>query len=413
MISTFVRRAVAGAGATALLLAVGLVAPASGSPSDDPDLVAVRFELMPTDGAGDDDPLSPAGSDEISHYVEFQVDHGGVSRRLRPLPGPVIATPLVTEPAISVEIDGLRVGSAADGFGSTLGQVFGSASVGSFVRIDTGGVGEPAVVEMNLGRRLEAGDYLLVQEAGGDAAIDIEAIGADGGVIAATRTVGPAYRWKSGHRTPDGTAQWASVIDISDWTGAGDVTGLRVRTAGAELKVLVLEPAVGVIPLPLADAGDGAQGQAGAASTASTAGPMASSAPTTAPTLISPPTSVVTAEPSPAPTPAPTSVPPAPKPTAAPAASSTSLAPPAPVPEEAWPGSGSNPASRVLAQAEVPTPTALAMTGVSTDPWVLVALATGLIFFGYTAVVAFRRPADERGPGEPSGHAQLDALGFD
>jgi len=53
------------------------------------------------------------------------------------------------------------------------------------------------------------------------------------------------------------------------------------------------------------------------------------------------------------------------------------------------------------------------MTGVSTDPWVLVTLATGLIFFGYTAVAAFRRQDEESRSGEPSGHAQLDALGFD
>jgi hypothetical protein len=58
--------------------------------------------------------------------------------------------------------------------------------------------------------------------------------------------------------------------------------------------------------------------------------------------------------------------------------------------------------------------TALAMTGTATEPWVLVGLATGLIFFGYTAVAAFRRPgAHQAAEGEVSGHTQLDALGFD
>ncbi len=47
------------------------------------------------------------------------------------------------------------------------------------------------------------------------------------------------------------------------------------------------------------------------------------------------------------------------------------------------------------------------------EPWILVALITGCIFFGYTTVVAFRRPAHHPRPGEPRGHAQLDALGFD
>ncbi|MEM9561807.1 MAG: hypothetical protein AAGA93_04275, partial [Actinomycetota bacterium] len=60
-----------------------------------------------------------------------------------------------------------------------------------------------------------------------------------------------------------------------------------------------------------------------------------------------------------------------------------------------------------------PTVTALAMTGVATEPWTLVALATGLMFFGYTVVVAYRRPRHRAEQGETAGHAQLDALGFD
>jgi hypothetical protein len=55
------------------------------------------------------------------------------------------------------------------------------------------------------------------------------------------------------------------------------------------------------------------------------------------------------------------------------------------------------------------------MTGMPTEPWLLVVLAMGLIFFGYTTFSAFRRPQAERlpVPGEPAGHEQLDALGFD
>ena len=59
-------------------------------------------------------------------------------------------------------------------------------------------------------------------------------------------------------------------------------------------------------------------------------------------------------------------------------------------------------------------PATLAMTGVPTEPWLLVGLATGLIFFGYTAVAAYRRPgAHQAEVDQSSGHRQLDALGFD
>ncbi len=417
MISTFLRRAAVGAAATATALGVALVSPVSGSTSsaddDGPDLVAVRFDLAPADSSAGDDPLSPAGSDTISHYVELQVDHGGVTRRLRPVTGSVTATPLVTAPATSVEIDGLRIGPAADGFDSTLGRALGSASVGSFARIDTGGVGEPAVIQLDLGRALGSGDYLLVQEAGGDATIEIEALGADGGVVGA-RTVGPSYRWKSSHRTPDGSVQWASVVDVTDWAATGEVTGLLVKAATAEVKVLVLEPAVGVIPLPLADAEIDQGAASGSTGDGRPSGPPSSAAPDPIPS----PTSVQAPDPGPATDAASGSAPPTPTttpptPTTAPPASTTSSVPSPPLVEEPGPASNGGPASRILQQAEVPMPTALAMTGVSTDPWVLVTLATGLIFFGYTAVAAFRRPTDEATTGEPSGHAQLDALGFD
>jgi hypothetical protein len=61
-------------------------------------------------------------------------------------------------------------------------------------------------------------------------------------------------------------------------------------------------------------------------------------------------------------------------------------------------------------EAAEPAPTQLAMTGIRTEPWILVVLAMGLIFTGYTAYTAFVG-ATRRG--EVRGHDHLDFLGFD
>ncbi|MGI9597957.1 MAG: hypothetical protein ACR2QK_17470, partial [Acidimicrobiales bacterium] len=54
--------------------------------------------------------------------------------------------------------------------------------------------------------------------------------------------------------------------------------------------------------------------------------------------------------------------------------------------------------------------TQLALTGMVTEPWVIVIFAMGLIFFGYTVYAAFQhRPKSD----ETCGHDQLDSLGFD
>lgn len=61
-------------------------------------------------------------------------------------------------------------------------------------------------------------------------------------------------------------------------------------------------------------------------------------------------------------------------------------------------------------RAPIEPVTQLALTGLVTEPWVLVIFAMAFIFIGYTAYAAFRQnmPTDEN-----SGHDQLDALGFD
>ena len=70
---------------------------------------------------------------------------------------------------------------------------------------------------------------------------------------------------------------------------------------------------------------------------------------------------------------------------------------------------GATPAATAVAESDE-TPTELAMTGVRTEPWILVILALGLILIGYTAYTAFSRPV---GRDLLRGHALLDRLGFD
>ncbi|MGB5758092.1 MAG: hypothetical protein WBM50_14335, partial [Acidimicrobiales bacterium] len=64
----------------------------------------------------------------------------------------------------------------------------------------------------------------------------------------------------------------------------------------------------------------------------------------------------------------------------------------------------------VAAATDAAAVTQLALTGMVTEPWVMVIFAMAFIFFGYTIYAAFQPDEDSR---EPSGHDQLDALGFD
>lgn len=421
--------------AGAAVLGVGLVLPATAS-DDEPRLLAVQFDLTPGQAA-DDGPLSASGSAEVAHYVALQVDHGGVTRRLRPMTGSIGAHVSAGSTSLAAEIDGLRIGPAADGFDRTMTDVFASTSLSRFARIDTGGVGQAATIDLRLPRPLEPGDYLLVQEAGGDDSIELETIGADGVVIGPTRVVGPPYRWNSGHRTPDGAAQWAVVVPASAAGGTAPATGLRIRSSKAEVKILVMEPAVEGAAASIAGQAaatgpeSGPESGADAAPTAislpptieaaSTEGHATEAPATGAPVATTAPAETEVAETTPTEAPGTTGHEPSPGLSTdqepAPTEANSPIADgPAAVEGQAAAEvtpSPSEPDRAAQTDDAAPAPTTLAMTGVPTEPWVLVALATGFIFFGYTAVAAFRRPAHLAGPGESQGHAQLDALGFD
>ncbi len=69
-------------------------------------------------------------------------------------------------------------------------------------------------------------------------------------------------------------------------------------------------------------------------------------------------------------------------------------------------------ASGPVEAQDAPAITELALTGMLTEPWVIVIFAMAFIFIGYTAFVAFKE-RESRAAGKSKGHDQLDALGFD
>ena len=180
----------------------------------------------------------------------------------------------------------------------------------------------------------------------------------------------------TGQQTGTGDHQWVSVVAVPGEGATVDV--LRVRSAKAEIKVLILDGHTA--------AGDVSVGDPAATGQVVPVGLGTPPSEHTSTTETAPPAELASTDP-----------------TEAPVVETT-----APPPVE--------PAQQLDDQpAEAPArPTELAMTGVTNEPWMLVLIATGLIFFGYTLVAAVRRPAP--GPGSEQrmqGHALLDALGFD
>lgn len=427
---------------TILLLAwftvlVGAPAGAQGGTEDAVHLVSVRFELAPDTPPADPGPLTASSVIDPVRYAAVQIEHRGVTRRLRPTGGVAsIAVALGEEGAVVAEADGLRIGPSADGYSEALAGFVGSSSLGRFARIDAGGGESGVVLDVDLGRALGPDHYLLVQEAGGDAAVRIETLAADGRPTGAVTDLVAPYAWNTGHRSEPGVDLWATVVPVPLPAAGQPASGLRIRATTAELKVLVLEPAVDGAAAPPAESGAGGGGVAGVV--AATVTPDAGSQPTdpvggSDPEASEPGGAIVeglqvASEPVETAVDAASasaSVASATASTAGSAAASTAAAVAAPQ-SAAEATDGGSPASRTsgqprevsggpaIATATGSQATALAMTGVPTEPWILVGLATGLIFFGYTVVVAFRRPSAHRaGPGEAAGHAQLDALGFD
>lgn len=534
-----------GAGRTvaALLAAVAIlllpVAPASGvgktpgSSGDEVRLVSVQFDVDPDAPTGQAGPLSAAPSAAPARYAAVQLEHRGESRRLQPIAGVVqVSLSAGDAEAVAAEVDGLRVGSSAAGYGDSLADSLASPDLPRFARIDVGPFDPGVAIDIRFERPLGEDDYVLIQEAGGDAAVEVEALVGDGEVTGSVRRIVAPYQWNTGYRAEQGVDQWATVIPVPAPAGGEAVVGLRLRAAQAEVKVLVLEPASGS---PLAgveastsssggaegdeagaegSAGDGAEPEpdeaptetpgraqievsaavteavavggvgcdaaltaaedAGAATGAGAAESLGAGAATfcfevinrgeidvteisitdpragltdarlpqaSGPEVLAPgeravfyhhttpviglgevtTRAVAQAAGSTIGASAPAAnVPPAEEQNEVPTALAAVEDRPAGQGTAEEEASGQvpvedQPAGQGMAEEGASDPPdALAMTGVPTEPWILVGLATGLIFFGYTTLTAFRRPGFHRaGPGEVSGHDQLDALGFD
>jgi hypothetical protein len=523
--------------AVALTIAVA-VAVSTALAADGARLTSVQFDLGREGSEGSGGPLSAAGGGSKASYHSAAINDGGAEHIVRPLTGPVsVSLSRDAAAAVAAQLGGSRVGPSAGDFGDSLADALSSPSLGRFARI--GSTGSPVALDLRYARPLGDGDYLLVQEAGGDAAIELTALDGDGRPLGPALVVGPRYQWNTGHATADGTAFWAGVVPADVLAPGQDVHGVRIATRGAELKVVALEPGpipslrptapagtatpspaptsaeatpareavgvepafaaigleIGVVPAVAVDgagcgqaiAGGGAAPEAGRSATFCFAVTNTGTVDVTdiaitdrrvglvdavlprseGPEVLAPGDRAVfyhfaiveagagdgsaqaTARPAddgsiegdPQPDTAAASAfatapatdetgGPGPEPEAEPAglpgaeASSdraeagtpTPTVSPATTPPATTPGndSGSSGAGIGPVESDQP-PAALAMTGIPTDPWVLVVLAMGLIFFGYTTTAAFRRPPGEPPAegGEPMGHDQLDALGFD
>lgn len=335
----------------------------------------VRFDIGAAGAEVSADPLQASAPGGPVDYRSIGVDLGGVPHRFSPLAGPVEAAVGGATDLVAAQIDGLRIGSSAPGFGQAVIQAMGSTSLHRSVRIGDGVVAAPAWIDLRFSRSLRSGDLVLVQEAGGNDLIELVALDTEGRVLATPTVVGPAYQHDTGQQSVAGDHHWVSVVAIP---GNGvDVDVLRIRSARAELKVLILDGQSAV--------GDVALGGPNGTDDVVAVGLGTPPSEHTTTTEPAPPAELASTEP--------------------PVLETTSSPP-----VEPQQHSDDRP-------VEAPTqpPTELAMTGVTTEPWILVLIATGLIFFGYTLVAAVRDPAGGPGPEERStqGHALLDALGFD
>jgi hypothetical protein len=321
----------------------------------------------------------------IARYRSMTVDHDGVALEVRPLAGVVrVSMSQSHAEVMTAELDGNRYGSDHASFGDLVASAATSDSANSNLHIATHPDGH-ASVDLFFPRSLGSDDFVLVQEAGGESVVTLTPIGADGLVTGAAKQVGPNYQWNTGHPALDGQPTWASVLPASAF--GPDVAGVRLSTEAAQIKVLALtarpqqaaqpvqddegpsevstqEPAALVVSLDEQSVGQSAEQSAEGSDNAE--GPLTEATDVANPVVV--PSAVV----------------------------------PQPQPQ-------TQPQTQGPVEAAAPAITQLAMTGNLTEPWLVVLLAMGLIFIGYTVYAAYRPSID----GEATGHDQLDAMGFD
>ncbi len=501
------------------VLTIGWAGPV-GSTDSDTHLKSVQFDLVQQAPTEADSPLGAQGASESAHYRLITISDGGADATLSPLGGTVRLTVAENRLAtMAAERNGTQIGHGSEGFVESLADVVSSASAHSFVRVGSYDGGQPTEFNLFYDRPLGAGDYLLVQEVGGDATIEVTPIDGAGTAIGPGRQVGPGYQWNTGHGPISEPTAWASVVAVASLSdGDQPAAGFRVAAADAQLKILALtapaasplppapalatttpieqtepvtgglhpehaavgletkiQPAiavggVGCIDGPDTDPAALVTGQAATfcfivtnlGSTNLTnlaitdellglagavlpkaagpevlkpgeqavfyyhtvlghrpAGAVSSVTASVIDEVGAPVEGVIT------PTAASNT---ATAGSAAPAAGTAPVSapiesqsaplpqPPAPIDQapidQAGPAPAGAPAPAVntVNEAAPTAVTQLAMTGVPTDPWVLVIFAMAFIFIGYTAYAAFQKRASDA---EPSGHDQLDSFGFE
>lgn len=203
--------------------------------------------------------LSASGPTSVVRYRSLVVDYGGSAVDLAPLTGTVrVNLSQDQAPDMAADLDGLRIGSAAPDFADSLADAVSSSDVHRFVRFTPTDDGSPISVDVTYARELRSGDFLLVQERLGDAALELAAVDAAGVAIGATVVVGPTYQWNTGHGAPPTEAAWVSAIAVDRFaTGGAPVAAIRVVGGEAEFKLLALEasaPAAGAAAATATDA---------------------------------------------------------------------------------------------------------------------------------------------------------------
>ncbi len=501
-----------------LAVMVGLALPAGAEDqvteeNRDVKLKSVQFDLISEPQSSEaDSPLAVQGAVRSAEYRSIVVADGG-DVTLQPLGGAVRLTVAEDQlQTMTAERNGEQIGVAADGFVDLLADAASSVSVHSFVRLDGGESAQPVAINLFYDRPLDARDYLLIQEVGGDASIEVIAIDNDGVAVGNARQFGPGYQWNTGHGPALEPTAWASVLPAASLVEAGQpVIGVRITSSNAQIKAVALTTAPPEA-LPhsegpaesTASAVDGAvdSGQAGVGVVGleskiqpaiAVGGAGCADGPITDPAALVPgeaatfcfiatnlggtnltnltisdellglvdavlpraagsdvlkpgeqavfyyhtvleqrpvdAMSSVTATvidgdgaamagvvaPSNSSSPGGVAPPAGSAPTAIPVVAPTSQtgAQETSPPDSATPQPGAATSRPVEGESAAPRAAAvtqLAMTGVTTEPWVLVIFAMACIFFGYTAYAAFK---ERTSASEPAGHEQLDSLGFD
>lgn len=355
---------------------------ADGVAADDRSRIqSVRFEFENVASAETGD------ATRIARYRSMTVAVGGEPVELRPLTGTVrVSMSRDDAEVMTAELNGTRHGAGVEDFGDRVASATTSDSANSNLHI-TPREGGPASVDVFFSRALGASDYLLVQEAGGDSIVTLTPIAGDGTVVGDARQVGPDYQWNTGHPSMDGQPTWASVLPVAAFGSSFE--GFRLSAEAAQVKVLALaiadpEPLVVTVEQPseAVPNSDSAPVEA-AAATGSDHGdnpPLTEAQPAVVPPNVVSGPQVVSA----------------------PQAVSEPQ-------EVSAPQGASGPQEASAPVAAAPAITQLAMTGNLTEPWLVVALAMGIIFIGYTVYAAYRLPARR----DAAGHDQLDQLGFD